>query len=148
MLGVDVENPVELVQEIVGSGNRYGLDVMCWTLRSAPWIKDSSLDEKRRIFDLIAAAAPKFAGDMLRLSISDVGFYSAWIIAQEQFYTGDDFLGYLDDFIVIKTTEPRELFVILDAGYDGKLSNAGKYRLVQFIGKVTKDYVTSYLNNG
>ena len=148
MLSVDVNNPVEIIHEIFKSGNRYGAEVAYMTMQNAPWIDGLPVVQKDEVFNQLLISRPDFPYEISMLGSSDVYRYENWLKSLEQFYGKDDFLSYLDKFVLSEAKEPREFFALIDGGYYQELISAGKNNSVNFIDRATREYVNSYPKNG
>lgn len=148
MLSEPVKNPLEIISEIAGSGNKYGFEVLVSTLNGNKMLADSmSQGGRADVLDVMNKHKPVIGGYVWELGVSDVIFYENWIGSLKAFSTDEVFVKNLNNIIENGIVDPREAFGIYGALYKNNYSEKISQSALNKFNFYISEYLRSYPDN-
>lgn len=156
MLSVSVDNPLDIVKEIVDSKNMYGYEVMTGIMEGNAILAESmAANERREIFDILINNKSELSGHVSEMGLVDMFRYESWLGSIRAFAKNDvEYYKFVDELLEKRIMDPREVFGVKYSLADSEIRNlspAAKKNYEFYIHEYIKSYPSSktavYVNN-
>lgn len=149
MLSVDVDNPGEILLEILESKDQYGYEVALSAMASSPsWMETLAPHELQYFAQMLQSNQPELAGHVHELGLSSVFTFENWLRSMMNVQPNlQARLDLLSQLIEQGSTDPRQAIAIEYAMGDSELLRLVKPSVRDKLKQDLAQYLANYPDN-